>query len=101
LITATGVHAGERCSPCTRRFHPLTVFPLYSAHQDNSGLCQSMNPWIYEIVENIDQAGETELLKALDELEFLYEALSDIDRDIAEGLIARLNEQLERLRKAP
>ena len=60
----------------------------------------SMNPWIYDIIKNIDTASEAELHEALDELEFLYDALNDIDRDIAEGLIARLSHQLERLRSA-
>ena len=52
-----------------------------------------MNPWIYDIIKNIDTASEAELHEALDELEFLYDALNDIDRDIAEGLIAQLNHQ--------
>ncbi len=59
-----------------------------------------MNPWIYDIIKNIDSATESELHEAIDELEFLYDALNDIDRDIAEGLIAQLNHQLERLRNA-
>ena len=57
-----------------------------------------MNPWINEIIENLDQATEADLLEALDELEFLYDALDDINRDIAEDIIARLNQQLQRLR---
>jgi ABC-type phosphate transport system auxiliary subunit len=59
-----------------------------------------MNPWIYDIIKNIDTASEAELHEAIDELEFLYDALNDIDRDIAEGLIAQLNHRLERLRNA-
>ncbi len=60
-----------------------------------------MNPWIYDIIKNIGSASEAELHEAIDELEFLYEALNDIDRDIAENLIGKLNHQLERLRKTP
>ena len=59
-----------------------------------------MNPWIYDIIKHIDSATEAELHEAIDELEFLYDALNDIDRDIAEGLIAQLNQRLERLRDA-
>jgi hypothetical protein len=59
-----------------------------------------MNPWIYDIIKNIDTASEAELNKALDELEFLYDALNDIDRDIAERMIAKLTHRLERLRGA-
>ncbi len=59
-----------------------------------------MNPRIYDIIKHIDTATESELQEALDELEFLYDALNDIDRDITEGLIAQLNHQLERLRNA-
>jgi len=59
-----------------------------------------MNPWINEIIENLDQANEADLLAALDELEFLYDALDDINRDIAENIIARLNQQLQKLRGA-
>lgn len=60
-----------------------------------------MNQWIYDIIAHIDTATEAELHEALDELEYLYEALDDIDRDIAEDMIARLTHQLERLREAP
>jgi hypothetical protein len=58
-----------------------------------------MNPWIYDIIKNLDTAGEAELHQALDELEFLYEALNDIDRDIAERMIGQLTCQLEGLRE--
>lgn len=57
-----------------------------------------MNRWIYDIVENIDEESEAELLTALDELESLYDALDDIDRDIAEQFIGKLTYQLEKLR---
>jgi hypothetical protein len=59
-----------------------------------------MNPWIHAIIDNIEAADETQLLEALDELEFLYDALDDIDRDIAEKQIERLNAQLQSLRGA-
>ena len=55
-----------------------------------------MLTWIRVSASRI--AVPAELHEALDELEFLYDALNDIDRDIAEGLIAQLNHQLERLR---
>ena len=59
-----------------------------------------MNRWIYDIIENIDEQSETELLTALDELELLYDALDEIDRDIAEQFIGKLSYQLEQLRSA-
>jgi hypothetical protein len=58
-----------------------------------------MNPWIYEIIENLDEASEPDVLRALDELECLYDALGDIDRDITEQLIERLNHRLDALRQ--
>ncbi|MGD2073626.1 MAG: hypothetical protein PVI91_15395 [Gammaproteobacteria bacterium] len=59
-----------------------------------------MNPWIYDIIKNLDRASEAELHEALDELELLYDALDDIDRDIAERMIGQLTSRLERLREA-
>ena len=57
-----------------------------------------MNPWIYNIIKNLDEASEDELHKALDELEYLFDALDDNDRETAEQLIARVSGQLEQLR---
>ena len=61
---------------------------------------QAMNPWIYDIINKLDEASEDELRHALDELEYLYDALGDIDREIAERCIAKLTRQLEQLRGA-
>ena len=58
-----------------------------------------MNPWIYEIIENLDEASEADVLRALDELEYLYDALDDIDRDVSDKLIERLNRRLAELRR--
>ena len=58
-----------------------------------------MNIWIKDIIDNLDEASEASVLKALDELEFLYDALDDIDRDIAEQLVEKLNDQLKVLRE--
>ncbi|MDT8386730.1 MAG: hypothetical protein RQ736_04410 [Thiogranum sp.] len=59
-----------------------------------------MNPWIYEIIKNLDEASEEELRSALDELEYLFDALDEIDRDTAEQLIGKLTFRLEQLRGA-
>jgi hypothetical protein len=64
------------------------------------GFALLMNRWIYDIVKDLDEESEAEVLTALDELETLYEALDDIDRDIAEQFIGRLSQRLEQLRSA-
>ncbi len=58
-----------------------------------------MNAWIYEVIENLDEASEDGALRALDELEYLYAALGDLDRDITEQLIQRLRRRLADLRR--
>ena len=57
-----------------------------------------MNRWIHDIIDNLDEAGEDALNRALDELEYLFDALDDIDRDIAEQQIARISARLNQLR---
>lgn len=59
-----------------------------------------MNPWIYDIIKNVGSAIEADLQRASDQLEFLYDALNDIDRDLAEDLIAQLHQQSQKLRQA-
>ena len=61
---------------------------------------QVMNPWIYDVIKNLDEASEDELRCALDELEYLFDALDEIDRDTAEQLIGKLTFRLEQLRGA-
>lgn len=58
-----------------------------------------MNAWIHEVIQNLDETSERDVLRALDELEFLYDALGDLDRDIADNLIERLNAGLSELRR--
>lgn len=58
-----------------------------------------MNAWIHEVIQNLDETAEGDVLRALDELEFLYDALGDLDRDIADNLIERLNARLSELRR--
>jgi hypothetical protein len=61
---------------------------------------QVMNPWIYDVIKNLDEASEDELRGALDELEYLFDALDELDRDTAEQLIGKLTFRLEQLRGA-
>ncbi len=65
-----------------------------------SARAKEMNPWIYEIIKNLNEASEDELRSALDELEYLFDALDEIDRDTAEQLIGKLTFRLEQLRGA-
>lgn len=80
------------------RFHRARAYRYTRYNSGFGSVRQVMNRWIYDIVENIDEESEAELLTALDELETLYEALDDIDRDIAEQFIGKLTYQLEKLR---
>ena len=57
-----------------------------------------MNPLFLELSQNIDKlAARSDILAAIDELEDQFDALSDIEQEIAERLIAQLNQRLASL----
>lgn len=54
-----------------------------------------MNPLFLELSQNLDKlAVRSDILAAIDELEDQFDALSDIEQEIAERLIAQLNQRL-------
>ena len=54
-----------------------------------------MNPLFLELSQNLDKlAARSDILAAIDELEDQFDALSDIEQEIAERLIAQLNQPL-------
>lgn len=54
-----------------------------------------MNPLFIELSQNLDKlAARSDILAAIDELEDQFDALSDIEQEIAERLIAQLNQRL-------
>jgi len=54
-----------------------------------------MNPLFLELSQNLDKlAARSDILAAIDELEDQFDALSDIEQEIAERLIAQLNQRL-------
>ena len=57
-----------------------------------------MNPLFLELSQNLDKlAARSDILAAIDELEDQFDALSDIEQEIAERLIAQLNQRLASL----
>ena len=54
-----------------------------------------MNPLFLELSQNLDKlAARSDILAAIDELEDQFDALSDIEQEVAERLIAQLNQRL-------
>ncbi len=57
-----------------------------------------MNPWFYELSQKLNGLDTREALQgAIAELEDLYAALSEHDREIADRLIAELYRRLEEM----